>query len=183
MAGYRDETRQRLSDRTCTALQLVNFWQDVRRDFVDRGRIYLPRETMRQFGLTEESLAEQVKAGRGDDNFRRAIKFEIDRVESMFAEGEKLLPLLDRTVRGQVGLFGAGGKAIAAAIRRQGYDTIAHRPSLSRVQKGRLVMRGLAATLGRFLMPQGACGHRTAVVGHGKAVGNRVGEHECQLSR
>src|SRR3712207_7048392 len=46
MCGYRDEERQRLSDRTCTALQLANFWQDVRRDVVERNRIYIPRESM-----------------------------------------------------------------------------------------------------------------------------------------
>ena len=53
--GYDDEERRRLSDATCTALQLANFWQDVRRDW-DKGRVYLPQEDMERFGYTEESL-------------------------------------------------------------------------------------------------------------------------------
>ena len=53
MCGYRDEVRQKLSDRTCSALQLANFWQDIQRDLHDHDRIYLPRETMERFGVSE----------------------------------------------------------------------------------------------------------------------------------
>ena len=52
---YRDEERQQLSDYTCTALQLTNFWQDVNRDW-QKGRIYLPLEDMKAHGVTEEQL-------------------------------------------------------------------------------------------------------------------------------
>src|SRR6201981_745707 len=72
MCGYRDERRQRLSDRTCTALPLANFWQDVRRDIIDRDRIYLPRETMARFEVTEQ----QLRDGHCDDNYRKCIQFE-----------------------------------------------------------------------------------------------------------
>src|SRR5436305_1750216 len=67
LCGYRDDQRQRLSDKTCTALQLANFWQDVRRDIDERDRIYLPRESMNQFGVTEQ----QIKAKHCDENYRR----------------------------------------------------------------------------------------------------------------
>jgi squalene synthase HpnC len=143
MCGHRDEPRQRLSDRTCTALQLANFWQDVRRDLVDRDRIYLPRETMERFGISEE----QLRAGRCDDNYRKCIQFEVDRAQAMFDEGEGLLPMLDEGVRPQVALFGQGGRAILDAIRRQDYDTLSRRPSLSKWQKGRLVFGVMAARL------------------------------------
>jgi squalene synthase HpnC len=143
MCGYRDEQRQRLSDRTCTALQLANFWQDVRRDIVDRDRIYLPRETMQQFGVSEQ----QIKGGGCDDNYRKCIQFEVDRTEAMFAEGDALLPLLNEAVRPQVSLFSQGGRAILEAIRRQDYDTLTNRPSLSRWQKGRLVFGAVAARI------------------------------------
>ena len=66
MCGYRDAQRQRLSDRTCTALQLANFWQDVRRDILDRDRIYIPADSMRNFGVSEEQIVE----GRCTDQFR-----------------------------------------------------------------------------------------------------------------
>jgi squalene synthase HpnC len=141
MCGYRDEPRQRLSDRTCTALQLANFWQDVRRDILDRDRIYLPQDSMRRFGVTEE----QIRQGRCDDNYRRLIKFEVDRTERLFDEGDGLLPLLDGYVRQQVGLFCQGGRAVLDAIRRQGYDTLSRRPRLSKWQKGTLVARALFA--------------------------------------
>ena len=51
-------SRQRLSDKICTALQLINFWQDVRRDILDRDRIYLPADDMQRFGVTEDQLRE-----------------------------------------------------------------------------------------------------------------------------
>lgn len=143
MCGYRDEQRQGLSDGTCTGLQLANFWQDVRRDIADRDRIYLPRETMDQFGVTER----QLRDGRCDDNYRRCIRFEVDRAERLFDQGSALLPLLNETVRPQVSLFGQGGRAILDAIRRQDYNTLSSRPSLSRWQKGRLVFGAVTARL------------------------------------
>src|SRR4051812_6260928 len=90
LCGYRDEARQRLSDRTCTALQLANFWQDVRRDVVDRNRIYIPRDSMSRFGVTED----QVTSFRFDENFRRLMQFEVNRTHRMLDEGQQLLPLL-----------------------------------------------------------------------------------------
>jgi squalene synthase HpnC len=143
MCGYRDDQRQQLSDRTCTALQLANFWQDVRRDIADRDRIYLPRETMQRFGVSEQ----QLRDGRCDDNYRACIRFEVERTEEMFGEGDALLPLLNETVRPQISLFGQGGRAILDAIRRQDYDTLTSRPSLSRWQKGRLVFGAVTARL------------------------------------
>src|SRR5439155_4370313 len=66
MCGYRDEQRQHLSDQTCSALQLANFWQDVRRDIVELDRIYFPSESMRRFGVDES----QLRQGRCDDAYR-----------------------------------------------------------------------------------------------------------------
>jgi squalene synthase HpnC len=143
MSNYRDETRQRLSDATCTALQLANFWQDVRRDIVDRDRIYLPNDSMTRFGVTEE----QIREGRCDDNYRNLIRFEVDRTESLFAEGDGLLPLLDGSIRPQIALFAKGGRAILDAIGKQNYDTLSRRPSLSKWQKGRLVFSALGMYL------------------------------------
>ncbi len=143
VCGYRDDVRQQLSDCTCTALQLANFWQDVRRDIVDRNRVYLPRETMAHFGVTEQQLREgPVTAG-----YRAAIRFECDRATALLDRGEGLLPLLDDAVRPQVSLFGQGGRAILAAIRRQDYDTLTSRPTVSRWSKGQLVLRAIAGRL------------------------------------
>jgi squalene synthase HpnC len=149
MCGYRDERRQFLSDYICTALQLTNFWQDVRRDILDRDRIYLPRESMDQFGVTEE----QIHQGRCDENYRRLIRFEVDRCQAMFDEGRPLLALLRPQIRRHIALYGKGGEAILQAIRRQNYDTLSKRPRLSSWQKARLIGTALAA---KFLSPFGS---------------------------
>ena len=141
ICGHRDEQRQRLSDKTCSALQLANFWQDVRRDILERDRIYIPADSMQRFGVSED----QIKQGRCDDNYRRLIQFEVDRAEAMFVEGEQLLPLLRPSIRKHIALFGMGGRAILRAIRRQNYDTLSRRPTLSKPQKFRLMLTALSA--------------------------------------
>jgi squalene synthase HpnC len=143
VCGYRDEQRQLLSDCTCTALQLANFWQDVRGDITERNRIYLPLETMDRFNVTED----QLQAGRCDENYRSCIRFEVDRAQALLDRGEALLPMLDDSVRPQVSLFGQGGRAILQAIRRQDYDTLTARPALTRWQKGELIFRAMVGKL------------------------------------
>jgi squalene synthase HpnC len=150
LCGYRDEQRQRLSDRICTGLQLANFWQDVARDLAERNRIYIPRESMARFGVTEEQLV----AGRCDENFCKLMRFEVDRTRQLFDEGAALLPLLEPAVRRQISLFEQGGRAILRAIERQNYDTLSHRPSLSAWQKGRLMFKALGVALMQKLSPR-----------------------------
>jgi squalene synthase HpnC len=147
MCGYRDAQRQQLSDQTCTALQLANFWQDVRRDILERDRIYIPRESMDGFGVSEG----QIQGGRCDDNFRALMRFEVDRTAGLFDRGAQLLPLLRPSVRMQISLFDKGGRAVLASIRAQNYDTLSRRPALSRWQKGRLMVSALMALSGRVL--------------------------------
>jgi squalene synthase HpnC len=147
VCGYSDSQRQHFSDLTCTALQLANFWQDVRRDIIERDRIYIPTESMRQFGVSEQ----QLRDGRADDAYRQMIRFEVDRTEAMFVEGDQLLPLLDAAVRAHVSLFGKGGRAILTAIRQQDYDTLSRRPALSKRQKGGLIAAAIMAQAGQLL--------------------------------
>jgi squalene synthase HpnC len=147
LCDYRDEQRQQLSDQTCTALQLANFWQDVRRDLVDRDRIYLPAEDLRTFGVSEDDLRAGIQSNRGSEAYVKLIEFEVNRTAKMFDVGEALLPLLDPAVRGQVALYGKGGRAVLDAIRAQNFDTLARRPSLGKRQKGRLILSALMARL------------------------------------
>jgi squalene synthase HpnC len=157
LCGYRDETRQRLSDCICTALQLANFWQDVRRDLLDLDRIYLPKESMNRFGVTEESLRNAVDQRRCDDRLRGLIRFEVDRTAAIFDAGEALLPMLRPEVRRQVALFAAGGRAILDAIRRRNYDTVTGRPALSKWTKARLMAPMLPSVVsGLFSRGEGA---------------------------
>ena len=139
--GYSDEDRQRLSDATSTALQLTNFWQDVRRDLA-MGRIYIPQEDMERFGYPEERL----QAGVVDEAFRNLMRFQVDRTKVLFNQGERLVDMVGRSARLDVALFTLGGLHILKAIERQGYDVLRRRPSLSKVAKARLLV-STAATL------------------------------------
>jgi phytoene/squalene synthetase len=124
----------------------VNFWKDVRRDILERDRIYLPRESMDRFGVSEE----QILKGECNDNYRQLVRFELQRTGELFDRGAKLLPMLRPSVRMQICLFGKGGRAVMSAIRRQNYDTLSRRPALSKMQKGGLVLATLTAFAGKL---------------------------------
>lgn len=133
--GYRDEERKSLSDATCTALQLTNFWQDVARDYL-KGRIYIPLEDLESFGYTEAELA----GGAVTPAFRQLMAFEVDRAMDLFREGAPLASTLRGTVRLDVALFTRGGVAVLEAIRKQSYDVLTERPHLSRARKAGLFL-------------------------------------------
>lgn len=136
LCGYSDAERQRLSDATCTALQLANFWQDVSVD-LQKGRIYIPLDDMAQFDYTETDLL----AGTFDDRFVRLMAFEVVRARKLFDTGLQLCEMLDSRVRTDIELFNRGGLAILDLIERQNYDVLTHRPSLSKMQKISLMIR------------------------------------------
>lgn len=138
MCGYQDARRQELADATCSGLQLANFWQDVGED-VGRGRIYIPLEDVRRFKVSEE----QITGRKFSREFRELMRFEVDRTREMLLRGEGLLPLVQRQVRGNIALYGRGGMAILDAIRRVDYDTLNHRPTVSRGRKLLLLLRCL----------------------------------------
>lgn len=150
LCGYHDHQRQTLSDATCTALQLVNFWQDVRRDIVERDRIYVPAEDLQAEHLTHEDLTAHVNGTRTmklwqQSAYRRVIRRLVDRTAPLFERGRELWPLLADDVRLSIQLFTLGGESIAQATRRLDYNTLEHRPSLGRAAKLMLVGRVLAA--------------------------------------
>lgn len=127
LARSYDETTVPLSNSICTGLQLANFWQDVARDF-DRGRIYLPQATCRQFGYRDEDFQNRV------DNraFREALKFEVDRAEEILQLGEPLVYLVPSELHADVWLFMQGGLKILAHIRRLDYNVWRRRPEVSK---------------------------------------------------
>ena len=138
LCGYGDSERQKLSDFTCTALQLTNFWQDVAND-LQRGRIYIPREDMQRFGVSEQDIVTR----RFTPAFAELMKFQVQRTEDLFKEGQALLPLVKRRVRTDIALYGRGGRAILRSIRKIGYNTLEHRPILGKMQKLSLLSRYL----------------------------------------
>jgi squalene synthase HpnC len=143
LCGYRDPERQQLSDRTCTALQLANFWQDVTIDYA-KGRIYLPLEDLRRFAVTEQEIAQN----QNTQNFRALMKFEVDRARDWFRQGFPLIAKVDRALAVDLELFTRGGQEILNAIERQDFAVLGCRPSISKPRKLALVAR---AAVGKLL--------------------------------
>jgi phytoene/squalene synthetase len=143
LCGYRDAERQKLADYTCTALQLANFWQDVAVDY-QKGRIYLPLDSMTKFGVSESDIAN----GKPTPQFRALLKFEVERARDWFQHGLPLAKMVDRSLALDIELFSRGGLAILDAIERQNYDVLTRRPVISKPRKLWLVAR---AALGRVL--------------------------------
>lgn len=134
VCGYRDAERQRLSDATCTALQLANFWQDVSRD-LDKGRIYIPLDAAAECGLTEEDIV----ARRFDERYVRLTKNLIAWTRLLFAQGAPLARCVAGELRVDIELFTRGGLAVLDGIESIGYDTLHRRPVLSRMTQVRLL--------------------------------------------
>ena len=135
VCGYRDEERQELSDYTCTALQLANFWQDVARDYA-MGRMYIPRDDMDRFGYTEEELAQGVVT----DSFRGLMAFEVERARDLFHRGLPLVTQVDGALKLDIALFSKGGLSVLDSIERQGFDVLSRRPVVGRARKLRLLV-------------------------------------------
>ncbi|HXN96674.1 MAG TPA: squalene synthase HpnC, partial [Candidatus Acidoferrales bacterium] len=142
LCGYRDEQRQRLSDATCTALQLANFWQDVSRD-LEIGRIYIPLDAAAAQGLSESDIVER----RFDERYMRLMKDLIARTHVLFAEGRPLARMVDGRLSVDLEMFTRGGWAVLDAIEAMGYDTLHHRPAVSKVKQAGLLGRALVKHL------------------------------------
>lgn len=167
LCGHRDPERQALSDATCTALQLTNFWQDVRRDVLERDRVYIPADVARKHGLDIETMVAAIKSDtsgpagccsgcsvgspgvralRGP--YRDTVRELVGRTWPMFARGRGLWPMVERDVRLDIRLFTLGGEAILRKIQQQDYDTLMSRPRLGKLAKAGLMLR---AALGSFV--------------------------------
>jgi squalene synthase HpnC len=142
LCGYRDAERQALSDYTCTALQLANFWQDVSDDF-SKGRIYIPQEDMQNFGVSESDISGQ----RNTAAFCDLMAFEVERARNLFERGIPLIKQVDRALAIDLDLFSRGGLEILDAIERQGYNVLGHRPSIPKSRKLALVARAAMGKL------------------------------------
>jgi len=144
--GEVSEEKFRLSDATCTALQLANFWQDVRVDYA-KGRVYLPREDMQRFGVSEASIA----AGASTKEFRDLLRYEVDFARGLFELGLPLIGMVNRELALDLDLFSRGGLEILRAIERQNYDVLSARPAISKSTKLQLALRALTGKLLPFL--------------------------------
>jgi len=144
LCGYSDAERQQLSDFTCTALQLANFWQDVSVDYA-KGRIYLPIESLRRFGVSEDDIASM----RNTQAFREMMRFEVERARQWFHRGLPIVEKVDRELAIDLELFSRGGQEILNSIERQNFAVLGQRPAISKPRKLGLVAR---AVLGKLLV-------------------------------
>ncbi len=147
LEGCREPRLLEFSDAICTGLQLVNFWQDLKRDRL-AGRVYLPADDMQRHGVDETML----DLASAPPPLRHLVREEVAWARSCFDRGSPLVCQAPPALRPAIGMFLGGGRAIAAAIERQDFDTLARRPLVSRAAK--LMLAGRAwlelqwATLG-----------------------------------
>jgi len=140
-----------LSDATCTALQLTNFWQDVRRDLLERDRVYLPSS---ETGITPEMLRTWVDTPNDPAArvaYIKALRPLVERTRTLFEHGSDLPATLNAPLSPVIWLFGAGGHSVLRQVERTGCTTLWTRPSLSRRKKVSLVFRAtLFARFGKW---------------------------------
>ena len=127
------------SDAICSALQLINFWQDVDVDYSKDHRVYLPQDEMARYGVTERHLAEK----RCDAAWRALMAFQVQRTRELMLSGAPL----GRSLPGRVGLeiraTVQGGLRILAKIEAAGYDVFRRRPVLKALDWPVLLLRAL----------------------------------------
>ena len=136
--GAANAENLRDSDAVCSALQLINFWQDVAID-IRKARVYLPLEDMQEFQVGEDHIADQ----RIDQAWRNLMQFEISRARSMLISGAPLALRLPGRIGWELRLVVQGGLRILECIEAADYDVFRHRPKLGKSDWVRLIWRAL----------------------------------------
>jgi squalene synthase HpnC len=142
LCGYRDPERQRLSDYTCTALQLANFWQDITVD-LQKDRVYLPLDLLANSGYTVEELFALTYDARFESLMREAVRV----AEDLFRKGLPLIKMVDRRLALDLELFSRGGLKILQKIRSERYDVLKRRPQISRAERVGILLQCLPRLL------------------------------------
>ncbi len=138
LCGYHDAARYALSDATCTALQLANFWQDVTVDWA-KDRVYLPVDLLEKHGTSVDAIATR----RFDASFRAAMKEAVDVARGLFLDGLPLIDQVDRRLAIDLELFSRGGLKVLEKIERQDYNVLAGRPAISKIERVGILLGAL----------------------------------------
>src|SRR5689334_13388074 len=139
LCGYSDPARQKLSDATCTALQLANFWQDVTVDLL-KDRVYIPLDVMDRHSYPLQDLY----AHRFTPAFRDVMHEIVAKARELFLEGLPLSGMVDRRLAIDLDLFSRGGMRVLEKIEQQGYDVLRARPAISKMERVGLLLGSLA---------------------------------------
>jgi squalene synthase HpnC len=142
VCGYREESLGLLSDKVCTALQLANFWQDVVED-AERGRRYVPAESMLRFGVDEGQIEGRVFT----PEFRAMMQGLVLRTREMLLEGGAISKYVDKDLAVTLDLFRKGGEAILNGITAENFDVLRGRPVVSKARKVILLMEAFVGKL------------------------------------
>lgn len=138
LCGYRDEERQRLSDATCTALQLANFWQDVTVD-LEKDRVYLPLAVLETHGYTVAELYMR----RFNPAFRAVMVDAVAEARRLFLEGLPLSGKVDARLAVDLELFSQGGLKVLDKISQLDYNVLAQRPVITKSERAGLLLKTL----------------------------------------
>jgi squalene synthase HpnC len=115
-----------MSDGICSALQLINFLQDVDSDYRDRGRVYIPQDEMARFGISDQDIASRLAS----PGWRRLMNFQRDRARRLLQAGAPL----GRVLRGRIGLelraIVMGGDRVLEKLHAADGDVFGLRPVL-----------------------------------------------------
>lgn len=136
--GIKNQECYKYSDFVCTALQLANFYQDISIDY-EKGRIYIPTEELKQFGVNERTFKLKVI----DGNFKKLMQFQLQRNLKMFMEGSYLIEILPYKLKYQISWTIYGGKKILYKIIGLDYDVLNNRPVLTKIDYLVLMIKGL----------------------------------------
>lgn len=142
LCGYRDAERQQLSDYTCTALQLANFWQDITVD-LKKNRVYLPLDLLSTYGYTVEELF----ALKYNDRFGAVMRDAVRVAEDLFRKGLPLIEMVDRRVALDLELFSRGGMKILQKVRNQRYNVLQCRAEISKAERVGILLQCLPRLL------------------------------------
>jgi squalene synthase HpnC len=138
LCGYSDPERQRLSDHTCTALQLANFWQDVAVD-MQIDRVYIHLEAIDRHRYSLDSLF----AHRETPEFRAVMREIVDRTRNLFHQGLPLVGMVNKRLSLDLDLFSRGGLRVLDKIEQQNYNVLARRPAISKMERVALLLSSL----------------------------------------
>lgn len=142
LCGYADAERDRMSDATCTALQLANFWQDVTVD-LEKDRVYLPLDLLARHGYSVADL----QAGIFNTAFQNVMRDAVDVARKLFLAGLPLNKTVDKRLAFDLELFSRGGMRVLEKIEQQNYNVLVRRPAISKFERVQLLLGCLWNTL------------------------------------
>ena len=142
LGGYTDAERQSLSDYTCTALQLANFWQDITVD-LKKDRVYLPLQLLSKHDYSTD----QLFALQFNPQFRSVMIEAVDIAAELFRKGLPLVKMVDKRLSLDLDLFSRGGMKVLEKIRSQNYNVLVRRPHISKAERVGVLMQCLLRLL------------------------------------